>query len=60
MFDYEKIRNVVENYLSWFAGEYDVDAIMADLRSYCCDGISTIYDVSYNEYLAIIESHEIN
>ena len=60
MFDYEKIHNEVEGYLSWFAEDYDVDAIMDDLRDYKWDGISTIYDVCYNDYLAIIESHEIN
>lgn len=58
MFDCEKVRGEVEDYLGWFAEEYDVDAIMADLRDYCRDGISSIYDVAYNDYLAIIESHE--
>ena len=59
MFDYEKIRNEVEDYLGTFVGHYDVDAIMDDLRDYKWDGMPAIDDARYNDYLAIIESHEI-
>ena len=61
MFDYEKIRNEVEDYLEGWYQYYDVPEIMAELREYKTetgDCISSIDDVDPDDFVSIIQSYE--
>lgn len=57
MFDYRKIQDEVLTYLDDFAGSFDVDGIMDELRAIEPD-VQSLDDVDPDTWLDIIQRHD--
>jgi len=61
MYNYDKIRNELEDYLGGYSKDYDIPEIMAELRDYVTeDGecITSIDDVHPDDFADILTVHE--
>ena len=58
MFDERAIREEVEDYLGEFAGDFDVDAIVDDLRGIEPD-VSSIDDLDGDEWTEMVQRHDL-
>lgn len=59
MFDYATIKQQVTDYVSEHEQDYDLDGIMDELRERY-DWITDMDDVDQDDFLDIIERHDVN
>lgn len=60
--NYQNIKNEVNDYISEFASDFDIDSIMDDIRNYAELGdiyINSIDDIDSSVFIGIIESNEL-
>lgn len=56
MFDYERIEQEVVNYCGDYADDFDIQAIVEDVRDM---GAMSIDDVDYDDFIDILQRHDL-